>query len=443
QEPLVITPSLVLPASFLGGERAATDKGVVATVDEIYKGPTVYETYKWRTFDVMPGVPRSRVLTLRELTWRESLTKLWFRQRDYTLRVKLSAETDNGEVVTTEQIMSVKPKGPVTGVIIGAILGVVAIVLFSLFYRANQKHRPPTREDLVEALVTVALGWTTVIVIALGLRFANLAVPLLPGAGANDFRSGGVLGLFVQPLIVWLAKYVPLPGDAERSRHLAVTLIARPSSEAEQFKNRDMRAPSSIAQHSSTEYEPVESRAESAHSPVSGHLSHGGTHILPRTSVFISYSHRDEQWLQRVLIHLRPLARETGLEIWSDRRIEAGSQWREEITNAIASAKAMILIISADFLASDFIATDELPPLLEASRNEGAIILPLIVSPSRFSHTPQLSRFQAVNDPSRPVSALPEFEREEVFVRLATRVEQVLAAVSNEPARESPRDRPL
>lgn len=160
-----------------------------------------------------------------------------------------------------------------------------------------------------------------------------------------------------------------------------------------------------------------------------------------RTSVFISYSHRDERWLQRVMVHLRPLARDHGLEIWNDTRIESGTEWRPEIKNAIASAKVAILIVSADFLASDFISSDELPPMLDASKSEGAVILPLIVGASRFLQTAALSRFEAVNDPLRPLAAMPEFEQEEIFVRLANQVERILGSEAGAP--EGPRRQPL
>lgn len=144
---------------------------------------------------------------------------------------------------------------------------------------------------------------------------------------------------------------------------------------------------------------------------------------LTRTKVFISYSHRDAKWLARIETHLKPLKRKYEIDIWSDTKIKPGSNWKEEIAKAIKAAKVAILLVSADFLSSDFIASNELPPLLSAAEKEGALILPVILSPSYFSKTETLSQFQAVNDPSRPVINISKNEQEKLFVKLAEEVE--------------------
>ena len=138
-----------------------------------------------------------------------------------------------------------------------------------------------------------------------------------------------------------------------------------------------------------------------------------------RKKVFISYSHVDAEWLERLRVHLRPLERDYDIEVWDDTTIIPGSHWREEIKKAVESAKVAVLLVSADFLASKFIAEDELPPLLKAADNEGATILSVILSPCRFAHTASLSRFQAVNHPSIPLIKMARVEQEEMFVRVS------------------------
>jgi TIR domain-containing protein/trypsin-like peptidase len=142
-------------------------------------------------------------------------------------------------------------------------------------------------------------------------------------------------------------------------------------------------------------------------------------------NIFISYSHRDLRWLKRLQVHLKPLEQIGMIAPWDDTSIQAGTQWREEIKNAIASAKAAVLLISADFLSSDFISTDELPPLLTAAERQGTIILPIIISPCLFQQTKSLSRFQSVNPPHRPLSKVTRNEQEEIFVKVAETIESI------------------
>ena len=65
---------------------------------------------------------------------------------------------------------------------------------------------------------------------------------------------------------------------------------------------------------------------------------------------------------------IAPLEREGRIERWDDTRIRPGSEWRSEIKQALERARAAVLLISADFLASDFIQDNELPPLLSLAR---------------------------------------------------------------------------
>lgn len=150
----------------------------------------------------------------------------------------------------------------------------------------------------------------------------------------------------------------------------------------------------------------------------------GRTHVR-RKRVFVSYSHADAEWLQRLQKHLKPLQRE-GVEVWDDMRLRPGEPWREEIRKALAETRVAILLISADFLASDFIVTDELPPLLKAAEEDGATILPVIISPSRFERMESLSRFQAVNDPQKPLVQMRRANREKVLDDVARAVEDAL-----------------
>jgi hypothetical protein len=143
------------------------------------------------------------------------------------------------------------------------------------------------------------------------------------------------------------------------------------------------------------------------------------------SQIFVSYSHKDRQFLDRLHVFLKPLQREETVDIWDDTRIAAGSDWQAEIRKALTAAQVAVLFVSADFLASDFIVKNELPPLLAQAESGGTVILSVIVGPCRFHETKSLSRFQAVNEPSKPLRALPPVEREKVFLKLSQVIENI------------------
>lgn len=125
-----------------------------------------------------------------------------------------------------------------------------------------------------------------------------------------------------------------------------------------------------------------------------------------KINIFISYSHADKKWLDRLEKHLKALKRFfSDIEYWDDNKIKGGDKWKQEIEKAIEKANVAILLVSTDFLASDFVATDELPPLLRKAEEEGTRILPLIVSPCAFTLS-ELSEFQAINDPNKTLADL-------------------------------------
>jgi len=152
-------------------------------------------------------------------------------------------------------------------------------------------------------------------------------------------------------------------------------------------------------------------------------------------TVFIAYSHKDREWLNRLHVHLAPVARDYDVDIWDDTRIRSGSRWREEIGQAIQCAKAVVLLVSADFLASEFITTEELPQLLRAAQTGGAHILPVILSHCGFLRHPILSQFQTANSPSEPIKSMRRDRQDAVFDKLATEIEEILKATSpaNQP----------
>lgn len=145
-----------------------------------------------------------------------------------------------------------------------------------------------------------------------------------------------------------------------------------------------------------------------------------------RQRVFISYSHLDRDYLDRLLVHLKPLETEGLIDLWVDTYLRPGDRWKKEIEKALTRATVAILIVSADFLASDFITNNELPPILRNAEEKGTRVIPLIVKPCRFTRDKNLRHFQAINDPRKSLILLEPGEQEAYFDSVAAEVEQAL-----------------
>jgi hypothetical protein len=140
-------------------------------------------------------------------------------------------------------------------------------------------------------------------------------------------------------------------------------------------------------------------------------------------NVFISYTHKDKEYMDRILIHLKPLELKGLIDVWVDKKIKTGDKWKIEIEKALKNAKVALLLITADYLASDFIVNNELPPLLKNAEKNGTLIIPVIIKPCRFTRDSNLNSFQAINDPKEPIISLSEFKQEEIYDKISEELE--------------------
>lgn len=124
-----------------------------------------------------------------------------------------------------------------------------------------------------------------------------------------------------------------------------------------------------------------------------------------RPAVFVSYSHRDTREKDALLSHLGVLAGDNliNLDVWTDDRIPPGVDWERSINQAITEAQIAILLISADFLSSEFIIREEVPKLLRRRDGEGLIVIPVIAKPCAWRKVRWLRRMQVRPRNGRPV----------------------------------------
>jgi internalin A len=146
---------------------------------------------------------------------------------------------------------------------------------------------------------------------------------------------------------------------------------------------------------------------------------------MPPPQVFISYSHKDKKWRDELETQLKPYLRGGSIASWSDQQIAPGSQWFGEIESALANSKVAVLLVSPDFLASDFIHEHELGPLLKAAKQGGVRILWVPVRASAYDKT-ALKDYQAVLAPGTPLANMKRAERDQAWVRICKEIEKAV-----------------
>src|SRR5262245_31180866 len=147
--------------------------------------------------------------------------------------------------------------------------------------------------------------------------------------------------------------------------------------------------------------------------------------------VFFSYSHRDEALCDELNAHLAALKRQNVIKSWTDRRITAGDDWRDEIEKHLNSADLILLLVSADFINSDFCYLIETSRALLRHESGDARVIPVIVRPVDWRGLP-IGKLQALPKDSEPVTSWPN--RDEAWLNVAQGTRRAIEEIAGRKA---------
>jgi len=119
--------------------------------------------------------------------------------------------------------------------------------------------------------------------------------------------------------------------------------------------------------------------------------------------LFIAYSHVDEPLKDELIKHLSAMRRSGIIQEWHDRCIKPGADWRAEINEALDRCQIILLLISADFIHSDYCYGVEMRRALERDQCDQAQIIPVILRPCDWTDLP-FARYQVLPKDGRAVT---------------------------------------
>jgi hypothetical protein len=122
--------------------------------------------------------------------------------------------------------------------------------------------------------------------------------------------------------------------------------------------------------------------------------------------VFISYAHKDRELQDELATHLSLLRRQNIITAWYDSDIIAGTDWNEQILEHLNSARIILLLVSADFLASDFCYSTEMTQALNRHDAKQACVIPIILRPIDWRNGP-FAKLQVLPTGGKPVTQWP------------------------------------
>jgi TIR domain len=172
-------------------------------------------------------------------------------------------------------------------------------------------------------------------------------------------------------------------------------------------------------------------------------LEKGDTSVAARSTpqspveLFYSYAHEDEALRQELQKHLALLKREGRISEWHDRDITAGAEWRGQINTHLNSATLILLLVSADFIASEYCYDMEMRRALERHAAGEVRVIPIILRPVDNWQNAPFGRLQVLPTDAKPVTEWENLDR--AFADVANGIRRALQATpekSEEPVRQ-------
>jgi len=153
--------------------------------------------------------------------------------------------------------------------------------------------------------------------------------------------------------------------------------------------------------------------------------------------IFFCYARGDEELLNQLKSHLSPLEAMDLIEIWYDREIRAGTPWEQEIRESLDAAQIILLLVSPDFMNSDFCSSKEMKWALERHNRGDAKVIPIILRPV-YWHEGPLGKLQVLPKDGKPVKSSDWYDLDSAFYDVVVGIRKVVSDLTSKYASVSP-----
>jgi predicted nucleotide-binding protein len=144
-----------------------------------------------------------------------------------------------------------------------------------------------------------------------------------------------------------------------------------------------------------------------------------------RTKLLLICNYHDKKWLEKLSVHVKWVAPTALVEMWDERNPEVNQQWRDAMKKSINSAKVVVYVVSPDSLTIDHIATQELQPMLEEAKEDGARILIVPVEPTK-AEIMGFDKFEWLNPPIKALGSMSKDNQDAYLNDLTYPIERAL-----------------
>jgi hypothetical protein len=139
---------------------------------------------------------------------------------------------------------------------------------------------------------------------------------------------------------------------------------------------------------------------------------------------FYSYSHQDEEWRRKLGTYLKPLVQSKQMTEWHDRKIVPGSDWNAVISDQLQGSNLILLLVSAEFLASDYCFGVEVDAAMARAKEGTARVVPILLKPCLWDVS-RFSNLQSIPRDAKPI--LSWTKPEEGLLEVAREIKEIVA----------------